>query len=147
MTTYNFVPATTPKNHGIAIEWGICNHYGIQRIAHDHAAYDKDSDVNVGDKHISVKSSAFTLMSGNLCEGRQTFDDIWTLYKAKTHSNTTVYGTQDGRAFEMNMDEFEKFVYVFCKVERESEKNGGAMKIRCRKESAKMIKWLEAMAV
>ena len=69
MTTYNFVPATTPKNHGIAVEWGICNHYGIKRVAHDSAAYDKDSDVNVGGKHMSVKASKFTLMSGSLCEG------------------------------------------------------------------------------
>ena len=146
MTTYNFAPATTPKNHGIAVEWGICNHYGIERVAHDHAPYDKDSDVNVGDKHISVKSARFTLMSGSLCEGRTTFDGIWELYKARTHSNTAVYGTQDGRAFEMDMEEFEKFVYTFCHLDRESKKNGGKVKIKCCDETKKLIAWLEAMA-
>lgn len=147
MTTYNFAPATTPKNHGIAVEWGICNHYGIKRVAHDSAAYDKDSDVNVGGKHMSVKASKFTLMSGSLCEGLTEFDAIWNLYESKVHSNTFVYGTQDGRAFEMDMDEFKQFVYKFCTVQKESAKNGGASKIRCRAESKKMLAWLEARAI
>ena len=34
----------------------------------------------------------------------------------------------------------------FARTERESEKNGGAMKIRLRKESLKMLKWLAARA-
>lgn len=147
MTTYNFALATTPKNHGIAVEWGICSHYGVERKAHDHTAYDKDSDVNVGDAHISVKSSKFTLMSGNLCEGRTTFDDIWNLYEARVHSNRFVYGTQDGRAFDMDKREFKQFVYQFCILTRESTKNGGQPKIQCRKESGKMLKWLEARAI
>ena len=146
MTTYNFAPASAPKNHGIAVEWGICSHYGITRVAHDHAAYDKDSDVNFGDKHMSVKASKFTLMSGSLCEGRETFDGIWELFAERTHSNTFVYGAQTGKAYEMNLDEFKRFVYTFCTVQRESEKNGGAAKIRCRAESKKMLDWLEARA-
>ena len=44
----------------------------------------------------------------------------------------------------MNINEFEQFVYMFGRTERESEKNGGAMKIRCRKESRKMVEWLNA---
>ena len=146
MTTYNFVPADTRNNHGIAVEWGICSHYGITRVSHDRTAYDKDSDVNYGEKHISVKSSAFSLMSGNLCEGRTTFDGIWELYESKCHSNTFVYGAIDGRAFEMNMDEFKAFVYNFCYLDRESKKNGGKVKIKCRAESQKMLKWLEERA-
>ena len=146
MTTYGFTPATTPKNHGIAVEWGICSHYGITRVSHDRTAYDKDSDVNVGDKHMSVKSAKFSLMSGPLCEGRTTFDGIWELYASKVHSNTFVYGTQDGRAFEMNLEEFKEFVYSFCSLDRESKKNGGLVKIKCREESKKMLRWLEERA-
>jgi len=146
MTTYNFVPASTPKNHGVAVEWGICSHYGITRVAHDHASYDKDSDVNAAGKHMSVKASKFTLMSGSLCEGRTTFDGIWELFAERTHSDHFVYGTKDGRAYEMDMTEFKQFVYEFCTVEKESAKNGGASKIRCRAESKKMLQWLEARA-
>ena len=45
---------------------------------------------------------------------------------------------------EMNKEEFKRFVYAFCKTERESSKNGGAMKIRCKEETRKMVEWFEA---
>ena len=134
------------KNNGDRREWAVCNHMGVERTKHDSAAYDRDSDVNVGDLHISVKSSGFTLMSGNLCEGLEDFDAIWALYKSKTHSNCFAYVDEDFNLTLMDIDEFEKFVYTFCHIERESEKNGGAVKIRCRKESAKMRAWLAANA-
>ncbi len=142
MTTYNFTP-TTSKNHGIAIEWGVCSYYKIKRIAHDSNAYDKDSDINMGNKHISIKSSKFTLMSGSLCENKTSFDEIWKLYESKVHSNTFVYGTKNGKAYEMNLQEFKQFVYTFCTLEKESAKNGSQVKIRCRAESKKMLQWLE----
>ena len=129
-----------------AAEWALCREYGIERNAHDSSAYDKNSDVNAGDVRISVKTSAFTLMAGSLCEGRDTFDGIWNLYAEKVHSNQFAYVSLTGVCFMMNLDEFKQFVYSFCRLERESEKNGGALKIRCRKESGKMLKWLEERA-
>lgn len=148
MTTANifqFAPAGV-KNNGDRREWAVCAHMGVERCKHDSGAYDKDSDVNVGDMHISVKASGFTLMSGNLCEGLEDFDSIWKLFKSRTHSNVFAYVDEQFTMTLMNIDEFEKFVYAFCKTERESEKNGGAMKIRCRKESQKMRDWLAANA-
>lgn len=136
----------TTRNAGDAREWSIAARYGIARSKHDSGAYDRDSDVNAGDKHISVKSAKFTLMSGNLCEGRDTFDGIWELYAERVHSNCWAYVCKDGRVYEMNKAEFKQFVYEFCRTERESEKNGGQMKIRCRDESKKMLAWLEARA-
>lgn len=127
-----------------AAEWALCSCYGIERTKHDSSAYDRDSDVNAGDMRISVKTSGFTLMAGSLCEGRDTFDGIWNLYADRVHSNHFAYVTADGTCYMMSLGEFKKFVYAFCRVERESEKNGGAMKIRCRKESKKMVKWLTA---
>lgn len=146
MTNYRLTTTTTTRNAGDAREWALCRHYMVERTAHDSGAYDRDSDINAGDKHISVKASAFTLMSGNLCEGLETFDGIWNLYATRVHSNTFAYVTVDYTVYEMNLDEFKKFVYTFCRLERESEKNGGALKIRCRKESGKMLKWLADMA-
>ena len=125
-----------------AAEWALCKQYGIERTKHDSSAYDKDSDVSSGDIRISVKTSAFTLMSGSLCEGREDFDDIWNLYAERVHSTQFAYVTESGKCYMMTLSEFKIFVYTFCKTERESQKNGGAMKIRCRKESGKMLKWL-----
>ena len=144
MTNVN-ISACAPvgvKNNGDRREWAVCAHMGVERTKHDAGAYDRDSDVNVGALHISVKSSAFTLMSGNLCEGRDTFDGIWELYAERVHSNQFAYVTMQGTCYMMNLSEFKRFVYMFCHTERESKKNGGATKIRCRKESGKMLQWL-----
>lgn len=129
-----------------AAEWALCAKHGIKRMKHDSSAYDRDSDVNAGDTRISVKTSAFTLMAGSLCEGLEDFDSIWNLYESRVHSNMFAYVTLQGLCYMMNIAEFKSFVYAFCKTERESEKNGGAMKIRCRKESGKMLRWLADMA-
>lgn len=130
------------KNAGIAREWALCRHFGIERVAHDHSRYDEDSDLNLGSKHISIKASAFTLMSGSLCEGRDTFDGIWELYAERVHSNTFVYMTTEFVAYEMNINEFKSFVYEFGRLERESAKNGGCVKIRFAKETKRVLEWL-----
>lgn len=142
-TTLTRIPA---KNEGDAREWSVCAFMGVERTKHDSLPYDKGSDCEAGDLHISVKSSAFTLMAGNLCEGRDTFDKIWELYAERVHSNAFAYVTADYTMYLMTLAEFKRFVYEFCKLERESAKNGGALKIRCRKESGKMLKWLAQAA-
>ena len=134
------------KNAGIAREWALCRHYMVERTSHDSLAYDKGSDLDAAGKHISIKASAFTLMSGALCEGIEDFDGIWNLYASRVHSDTFAYITADFTVYEMNIDEFKQFVYAFAHTERESEKNGGQVKIRLRKESGKMLKWLADMA-
>ena len=132
------------KNEGDAREWSVCAYMGVERSMHDSKAYDKDSDCTCGDMRISVKASAFTLMAGSLCEGLTDFDSIWNLYERKTHSNTFAYVTKDFVLYMMTLAEFKQFVYKFCKLEAESAKNGGALKIRCRKESGKMVAWLQS---
>ena len=144
MKFINILLGGTYQNSGINAEIAYALACGESAHTFDHVPYNEGSDVNVGNRHISVKSSAFSLMSGSLCEGQQTFDGIWNLYESKTASNEWTYITKDGRAFEMDLNEFKAFVYEFCGTEKESSKNGGAMKIRCRKESKKMLKWLEA---
>jgi len=142
MTTYT-IERMNHKNAGIAREWALCRYYMVERTAHDSLAYDKGSDLDTADgKHISIKASAFTLMSGALCEGIEDFDGIWNLYAERVHSDTFAYITADFTVYEMNLDEFKCFVYTFAHTERESEKNGGQVKIRLRKESGKMLKWL-----
>ena len=145
MTTYT-IERIEHKNAGIAREWALCHYYKVERTAHDSLSYDKGSDLDAAGKHISIKASAFTLMAGSLCEGIEDFDGIWNLYATRVHSDTFAYVTADFTVYEMNLDEFKKFVYAFAHTERESEKNGGALKIRLRKESGKMLKWLANMA-
>ena len=137
-----FAPASV-KNNGDRREWAVCGYEGVQRVKHDSTAYDKNSDVNVGTRHISIKASKFSLMSGTLCEGLTKFDDIWNLYATKKHSNEWCYMTEDFTAYFMNEAEFKQFVYEFCHVEKDSAKNGGLSKIRCARESKKMLDWLE----
>lgn len=148
MTTYHINTTqeitTTARTHGDVCEWSLAHHYGICRMAHDSVSYDKGSDVNVGDKHISVKAARFSLMAGSLCKGCTTFDEIWALYEKNVHSNCFVYITKDFTVYEMTLDEFKLFVYLFCGLERESKKNGGYLKIKARSESKKMLGWLAA---
>ena len=138
----NFVPASA-KNAGDAKEWAYCSYRGIERTKHDAMPYNLGSDVEIGEEKISIKSSKFSLMSGRLCNGLTEFNAIWELYELNVHSNKFVYITEDFIAYEMTITEFKTFVYEFCKTERESEKNGGAVKIRCKTESKKFIAWLE----
>lgn len=130
------------SNKGIAREWTLCGFYGIERTTHDNVAYDKGSDITANGKNISVKASGFSLMSGKLCEGIEDFEGIWNLYESKVHSDTFAYITSDYKCFEMNINEFKEFVFTFGRLERESKKNGGRIKIKCLKESKKMVKWL-----
>ena len=132
------------KNAGIAREWALCAYYKVERHKHDNVSYDKGSDLDVENKHISIKASGFSLMAGSLCEGRTDFTSIWDLYAERVHSNTFAYVTKTFEVFEMTLAEFKEFIYAFGALERESESNGGQLKIRCRKESGKMLKWLEA---
>lgn len=133
-------------NNGIRFELVYAAAAGEKAHSFDKVPYYAGSDVNVGNRHISVKSSKFTLMSGSLCEGETTFDGIWNLYERKVHSNEWAYITAEGKAYEMNLSEFKQFVYEFCSVEKESSKNGGKAKIRCRRETKAMLQWLEARA-
>lgn len=142
MKVYN-IAAVENMNHGDACEYALCKHYNINRESHDHSSYNKNSDIVVNDKNISVKSDGFTLMSGSLCKGLNTFGEIWNLFEQTTHSNVFAYITKSFTVYEMDINEFKLFMFIFGRVERESEKNGGQLKIRCKKESKKMERWLK----
>lgn len=143
MTNFTINHVSPAKNKGIAREHDLCAYMGINRTTHDSGSYMAGSDIETGDFNISVKASGFTLMSGSLCEGLTDFEAIWNLYMTNTHSNAWAYITTDYQVYMMNAIEFCEFVHTFCYMEKESAKNGGGMKIRCKKESKKMISWLE----
>ena len=132
------------KTAGDVGEWSYAHHYGITRLTHDHARFDEDSDVNIGDKHVSIKTARFSLIAGSLTKDCSSFDEIWMFYESRVHSNCFAYITKDFTVYEMNLQEFKTFVYQFCGLERESKSNGGYLKIKARSESKKMLNWLAA---
>lgn len=107
----------------------------------DHVPFDMDSDIPEYD--CSVKASRFTLVSANVVRGND-FDSIWNEYAERVHSTLFCYATENGTAYFMDIAEFESFVRTFCTLQKESSKNGGGMKIRCKSESKAMLQWLAA---
>lgn len=108
----------------------------------DSVAYDRGSDVTHEGVGYSVKSGHFTLMSAKLAESDDMGEQL-DLYFARVHSTKFVYITKENDAYVMNAVEFREFLEVFCHMERESSKNGGGWKVRCRAESKKMLNWFE----
>ena len=144
MITYQITLKDFNKhNKGINAELSLCEYFNIERKTLDNKAYNIASDIEIGNKKISVKSARFTLISGTLCNNSTDFNEIWNFYKATTHSNTFVYVSLTGKCYEMNINEFEKFVFAFCELQKDSESNKGKTKIRAKHESRKMIEFLE----
>ena len=108
---------------------------------HDHHSFDKDSDIP--EANMSVKSSGFTLASAKVNHG-DTFDEKLADFAARVHSDKFAYVTEDFIAYIMTLDEFLNFIRLFCYWDKESSKNGGGHKIKCRKETKRMRTWLAA---
>lgn len=152
MKCYTINPITIPETgkkvtEGDRREWAYCHHHMVDRTSHDCGAYDKDSDCNIGDMHVSVKAAKFSLMSGSKCKDCTTFDEIWERFASTVHSNVFAYITVDYVVYEMNLAEFKEFIYSFCGLTRESKSNGGYAKIKARSESKALLNWLATRAV
>lgn len=89
--------------------------------------------------NMSVKSDHFTLAAklngDNMAE---MIDDFFN----RTSSTVFAYVTREMFVYMMNAVEFRAFIETFGVLERESEKNGGGLKVRCKHESKKMLAWL-----
>ena len=149
MTTM-FIPDTfrTIKNKGIRAQANMTVACGLTYAAHDGKSYDSASDIEYMGHHISVKAYHFTLMSGTMCEGKTTVNDIWDVYARTTHSDRFAYVLGE-TAYIMNIVEFEKFVKLFCEIERESnhsDRQGtGSVKVRAKRCENNMRKWFASM--
>lgn len=110
---------------------------------HDRVPFDVDSDIP--EYNMSVKASGFTLASATINHG-ETFEEKYNDFFARVHSENFAYVDMKFTAYVMNTETFKEFVKRFCYLDRESKKNGGLTKIKCYKESKKMIEWLNAQA-
>lgn len=138
----------TIKNKGIRAQANMTAACGQKYLAHDSKAYNYASDIEYMGYHISVKAYHFTLMSGTLCEGKDTINDIWDVYARTTHSDRFAYVLGE-TAYIMNIVEFEKFVKLFCEIERESNhsdrQHTGSVKVRAKRCEGNMAKWFAHM--
>lgn len=67
-------------------------------------------------------------------------------YLAADMATAYIYATADGIAYEMTRTEYIAFVEIFGTVTRESEKNGGAEKIRLKAEGRALLAYLAERA-
>ena len=130
--------ARTYANWGNHCEQALAYTLTGEIRAHDHVPFYMDSDIP--EYRMSVKSSGFTLASGRVNMG-ETFEEKLNDFFARVHSEKFAYVTVDMVAYVMDKGEFEQFLRTFGTMSRDSKKNGGLLKIQCKKESQKMIKW------
>ena len=132
---------STKKNNGDRAEENFDFFMNGKISGKDSKAYNVDSDVNCNGVGYSVKSNHFSLVSAGLLKG-ETMAEMLDYYFATVHSTMAVYVDTDNNAYVMNMSEFRQMLEMFAGLERESSKNGGGIKIRCRAETKKMRAWL-----
>ena len=143
MTTMAINSISTLSNAGQARQQDLTYALTGEIRKPDAVPFDMDSDIP--EFSISVKSSRFTLASASALSAT-TFDGQLNEFSERVHSEKFAYVAKDNMVYIMNKVEFLDFCHEFCAWEQESKKNGGAYKVRCRKESKRMIKWLQARA-
>jgi hypothetical protein len=130
------------NNAGKNWEISLDHHIGGNRTKGDNVSCADGADLTWNGLEISVKSARFTLMSGSLSKDCNGFDEIFQRYTEIDKSNCVVYMTKAGDGYMMTHEEFKEFVYRFCGLERESERNGRYWKIKARSESKALLEWL-----
>jgi len=110
---------------------------GIVTHKHDSAEFSKSADV----LDYSVKTSHASLPS--TLKGETIVDKLNDMYK-RDYANKYVYISDNNDAYIMDRREFTAFVTEFGRLERDSQKNGGGMKVRLLRESSRMLAWLNA---
>lgn len=139
-----FIPGMDKgRNHGELCEH-IAKHYrGIFTEVNPNTSFDKGSDIE--SEHASVKSSRFGLAE-NFGNAKNPSEAIKYYFK-NVVSTVFIYmifneQTQEVIEYRMNKSEFGKFIYYFSSPY--VHKNDNKIEIRGRKDSKKMIKWLDA---
>ena len=103
-----------------------------ERAKADNVPHDKGTDFG----GYSIKSARATV-----CKDKDLLG-----YLATDKATEFVYITNDFTAYIMSKTEYIEFCGEFAKVDRESDKNGGAEKLRLGRETEKMLQWLNERA-
>lgn len=106
---------------------------------HDSIPYTQGGDV----LDYAVKTSHASLPSNLL--GDSISDKVDYMF-ANDKANKYVYISNNYIAYIMQPQQFKAFVLAFGRLERDSKKNGGNIKVRLLRESNKMLAWLNTQA-
>ena len=127
------------KNNGEFAESVAKYHRGLDYLVNPATSYDNGSDIE--SLNASVKSSGASLarVYGN------TKDEILNTYFANVHSTLWIYVSKvddEITEYHMNAEEFKAFLEAWGEIAKESGTH--LQKVRLKKESKKMMAWLEA---
>lgn len=125
------------KNNGIAKQQALTYSLLGEIRKHDTVPFNQGSDIP--ELSMSVKANHFTLASR--LQGNTKIEMINDFF-SRCHSRQFCYITNNNVACIMDKIEFKAFLEMFTTLDKASEKNGGNVVIRCRKESKKMLQWL-----
>lgn len=137
---YSLDGGLTHKNNGEFCESSAKHHRGLDYMVNPSTTFDKGSDIE--ELNASVKSSGASLASlyGTSKE------EILNEYFARVHSTLWIFmvnlDNETMVEYHMNADEFRTFVNEWAGLAVESGKVR-RYKVRFKKTSGKMIKWLE----
>lgn len=126
------------KNNGELLESIAKFHRGYDYLVNPATSYDEGSDIE--ELNASVKSSGASLAS---VYGPD-FDSIIKTYFANVHSTLWIYMVkidEEITEYHMNAEEFKEFLYNWAGLAKES--GSQLQKIRIKKTSGIMVKWLE----
>lgn len=140
MTTYTAISIErTYKNNGIHAQQVVDFTLTGQIRKADNRKWNETSDIP--ELLMSVKADRFTLasdlMGETICEK---VDD----YFNRVASVNWAYLANNGTIYIMNRSEFKAFLLRFAKLEKDSTKNGGRMKVRFPHETEMVRQWLMA---
>ena len=132
MTKFTFTYLNNYRNHGQNAEQSV--RFTLTGEVHkaDNIPFDISADV----LNFQIKSARGTVCKGTDLEKYLDLDAA-TAY---------IYATKQGTAYVMNRAEYTAFVKAFGTVTTDSDKNGGAKKIRLGHETQKMLAWLAELA-
>lgn len=127
------------KNYGEFCESVVKFHMGLDYMVNPATSYMDGSDIE--SINASVKSSGASLA----CVYGADMDSILAEYFANVHSSLWIWVSMNGEEiteYHMNRNEFESFLRNWAGLAKESGSH--KLKIRFKKESHKMLRWLDA---
>ena len=132
MTTFKFNYLKNYANHGQDAEQSVRFTLTGELAKADNVRHDLGADC----LNFQIKSARATVCKGTDLKAYLDLDA----------SSAYIYADNEGTAWVMDRAEYTEFCTEFATETRESSKNGGAVKLRLKSESSKMMAWLMARA-
>ena len=140
MTTYTAISIErTYRNNGTHAQQVVDYTLTGQIRKADNRKWNESSDIP--ELLMSVKADRFTLASDLVGE---TICEKVEDYFNRVASVNWAYLANNGTIYIMNRSEFKAFLLRFAKLEKDSTKNGGKMKVRFPHETEMVRQWLMA---